>query len=74
MNVSLIEVNCRTAIGAVRERTVIRTNELYDSLLLLRFYMPKGIILTTCNRTEVYALNNEYDHAEVTSLDIMILF
>ncbi|MDP7525709.1 MAG: glutamyl-tRNA reductase, partial [Dehalococcoidales bacterium] len=59
MNISLVGVNHSTTPVAVREKVAINAEQLESSLLLLRHYVPHGIILSTCNRTEVYAIGNQ---------------
>ena len=59
MHVSLVGVNHSTAPIAIREKLAISTDRLQDSLLQLRHYVPHGIILSTCNRTEVYAADTQ---------------
>ncbi|MEE8194279.1 MAG: glutamyl-tRNA reductase [Dehalococcoidales bacterium] len=56
MNIYLVGINHRTAPVAVLERAAIRSGELNGALQLLRSYVPHGIILSTCNRTEVYTV------------------
>ncbi len=58
MHASLVGINHQTAPIAIREKTAISTARLDDSLLILRHYVPQGIILSTCNRTEVYTIDN----------------
>lgn len=58
MHVSLVGVNYSTAPIAIREQLAISTGELQDSLMQLRQHVPHGIILSTCNRTEVYAVGD----------------
>lgn len=59
MYVSLVGVNYSTTPIKFREKFAIGTDKLHDSLLLLQHYVPHGIILSTCNRTEIYAVDNE---------------
>ncbi len=54
MRISLVGVNHRTAPIAVREKAAIRSEELKKYLSLLSNHVSHGIILSTCNRTEVY--------------------
>ncbi len=54
MLLSLIGINHRTAPVAVREKAAISMTKLHDSLTHLRQYVPHGVILSTCNRTEMY--------------------
>ncbi len=54
MHISLVGINHQTAPVTIREKVAISAEKLNDSLLLLHSYMPYGIILSTCNRTEIY--------------------
>ncbi len=54
MHISLVGLNHRSAPVIIRERAAIRTQKLRDSLESLRSYVSYGVILSTCNRTEVY--------------------
>ena len=72
MHISLVGINHQTAPIAIREKLAISTDGLHDSLLLLRRYLPHSIILSTCNRTEVYAMdNNPADEAIINALNAM---
>ncbi len=59
MHLSLVGVNHQTTPIATREKLAISADRLYDSLLLLRHYAPHGVILSTCNRTEVYTMDTQ---------------
>ncbi len=54
MFLSLIGINHRTAPVAVREKAAIGMDKLQGFLIHLRRYVPHGVILSTCNRTEMY--------------------
>ena len=56
MQLSLIGINNQTAPLDIREKVTISAERLSDSLALLRTYVPHGVILSTCNRTEIYTL------------------
>lgn len=71
MRISLVGINHQTAPVAIREKVAISTKKLYDALLMLRSYTSQGIILSTCNRTEVYTVDSDDRHAEKSSLDFM---
>ena len=71
MNVSLVGVNHRTAPIAIRERAAVRAGGLHDALSLLRSYVSPGIILSTCNRTEVYTGGSDGCHAEEASFNFL---
>ena len=57
-NVYLVGLNHHTAPVSMREKVAINTNRIPEALELLKQYIPHGIILSTCNRTEVYAAGN----------------
>lgn len=71
MRLSLVGINHQTAPITIREKVAISTEELYDSLSLLRHYTPHGIILSTCNRTEIYTIDGDSYSAEKTSLEFL---
>lgn len=56
--VCAVGVNHGTAPIAVRERLGIPKTRMQDALASLRNYVPAGVILSTCNRTEVYAIHD----------------
>lgn len=49
-------VNHRTAPVEVREKLALTGNQLESAHHLLASYVNQGVILSTCNRSEVYAL------------------
>ncbi len=69
MNVSLVGINHRTTPIAIREKVAISAEKFCDSLSLLRHYVPHGIILSTCNRTEVYTMDSH--PAEEAGIDFL---
>jgi len=71
VRISLVGIDHQTAPIAVREKVAISTKKLYDALPVLRSYIPRGIILSTCNRTEVYTIDSDAHHAERSSLDFL---
>lgn len=72
MQLNLTGINHQTAPLAIREKAAISSGRLADSLSLLRAYIPHGVILATCNRTEIYTVtNNNKDAAEKTTLDFL---
>lgn len=68
MNIYLVGINHRTAPVAVLERAVIRSGELGGALQLLGSYVPHGVILSTCNRTEVYTVTADDSDARESVL------
>ena len=55
MNIVAIGLNHKSAPVEVRERVALLEEELPAALAYLRRYVEEGAILSTCNRTEVYA-------------------
>jgi glutamyl-tRNA reductase len=54
VQLSLIGINHISADINIRETVAVNTTKMQDALTLLRSYMPNGVILSTCNRTEIY--------------------
>jgi glutamyl-tRNA reductase len=52
-------LNHRTAPLNLREKLSIDKEQLEPSLQLLSQYVPQGVLLSTCNRLEVYSYNDE---------------
>ena len=71
MQLSLVGINHQTAPIAIREKAAINYEKLSDALLLLRSYIPKGIILSTCNRTELYAIDSNECNAEKVCMEFL---
>jgi glutamyl-tRNA reductase len=71
MRISLVGVDHQTAPVATREKVAISTKKLYDALPMLGSFTSRGIILSTCNRTEVYTIDSDQRHAERASLDFL---
>lgn len=55
MYFTLTGINHHTAPIEVREKTAISSDRLHKALLDLRKHTQHAIILSTCNRTEIYA-------------------
>jgi glutamyl-tRNA reductase len=55
----MVGVNHDTTPVSVRERLSIPRAQMQQALDALRRYVPQGVILATCNRTEVYALEED---------------
>jgi len=71
MHVSVVGVNHNTTPLRFLERLAITTPQLHDSLLLLRQQVSHGIILSTCNRTEVYAVASDAYPIEQSSINFL---
>jgi glutamyl-tRNA reductase len=54
----VVGLNHKTAPVHVRERVAFSPGHIADALQVLQSHVPKGIILSTCNRTEIYAISN----------------
>lgn len=72
MLLNLVGINFQTAPLAIRERAAISSGRLADSLSLLHSQNPQGVILSTCNRTEIYVVtDSDEDTAEKAALDFL---
>jgi glutamyl-tRNA reductase len=61
MQVLVVGLNDKTAPVEIREKVALGTEKLKESLPLLFNCVGQGIILSTCNRTEVYVLADHGD-------------
>ena len=57
MHILLAGVNHATAPLDVRERVSFSRHQLHEALPLLADQVGEGVILSTCNRTEVYTVS-----------------
>ena len=71
MHVSIVGVNHNTTPLRFLERLAITTPQLHDSLLLLRQQVSHGIILSTCNRTEVYTVASDAYSIEQSGINFL---
>ena len=71
MNVCLVGIDHRAAPVPVLEKMSIRTARLNDALVLLRSRVSHGVILSTCNRTEVYTTPGDRSDGERAGLDFL---
>lgn len=69
MHINVIGINYRTAPVTVREKVAIRSGKLEDTLSLLRSYFAHGILVSTCNRTEIYATEPDARNKSLTFLN-----
>jgi len=67
----VVGVNHSTTPIAFREKLAISAGQLGDALISLRRYVRHGVILSTCNRTEVYAMDSEGHSAKQASIDFL---
>ena len=64
--VRLVGIN-QSAPMDIREKAAIGADRLAESLSSLRSYIPQGVILSTCNRTEIYTVaDNNSDAVEAS--------
>jgi len=71
MHFYVIGVNYSTTPIKVREKLVVTTSQLPNALVSLRNHVPEGIILSTCNRTEIYSLHNDVCTLEPNSINFL---
>jgi glutamyl-tRNA reductase len=71
MHLHLTGINHKTAPLALREKAAINADKLSNFLAVLRTHSSQGIILSTCNRTEIYTTDNGEQDAEKASLDFL---
>lgn len=71
MNICLVGVNHNTAPVAIREKVAIGSGKLEGALQLLHSHASHGIILSTCNRTEVYTITNDDSDTETASFNFL---
>jgi glutamyl-tRNA reductase len=67
----VVGVNHSTTTVAIRERLAIGTSQLGDALVSLGSYVGTGVILSTCNRTEIYTVNGDSSYAKQASIDFL---
>ncbi|MCK5644661.1 MAG: glutamyl-tRNA reductase [Gammaproteobacteria bacterium] len=70
-DIHLIGVNHSTAPLAIREKAAIGRGNLNGALNLLYSLTPYGVILSTCNRTEIYTVSTGSNNAHTTGLSFM---
>ena len=56
MQIHVAGVNHSTTPIEIRERLAVSNDRLPDALSLLRKYVSQGLILSTCNRIEIYSV------------------
>jgi glutamyl-tRNA reductase len=71
VRISLVGIDHQTAPVALREKVAISTSRLDEALRLLGSFSSQGIILSTCNRTEVYTIDSDTRHGEKASLGFL---
>jgi len=70
MQVHVAGVNHSTTPVEIRERLAVSNDHICDALSLLHKYVSQGLILSTCNRIEVYSVTEGSDSSE-PSIDFL---
>ncbi|HEX78304.1 MAG TPA: glutamyl-tRNA reductase [Dehalococcoidia bacterium] len=71
MRVCVVGVNHSTTPIAIRERLAISVNQLPEALLSLQEHISQGILLSTCNRTEVYSMDQATGSGQNAAVDFL---
>ncbi|MCZ6615298.1 MAG: glutamyl-tRNA reductase [Chloroflexi bacterium] len=71
MNIIAVGLNHRTAPVDVRDRVTVSTDRLDEALGALRDHTGNGVILSTCNRSEVYSQVASIQEGVVAILSFM---
>ncbi|MCK5903348.1 MAG: glutamyl-tRNA reductase [Cocleimonas sp.] len=67
MSIVVIGVNHKTAPVAIREQVAFSPEKVTDALTEAKQISPEGMILSTCNRTEIYINTNDPSEIEKIS-------
>lgn len=67
-------VNHRTAPVEVRERLFLNDSEVREFLARVSDHLPECIVLSTCNRTEIYGVTDSPDFSIKALRDLLIDF
>jgi len=70
MQIHVVGVNHSTTPIEIRERLAVSSAHAPDALSLLQKYVSQGLILSTCNRTEVYSIPKSGDSSQ-PSIDFL---
>jgi len=71
MKVYLLGVNYSKTPVAIREKLTISSTQLQDALHLLGNYVSQGIILSTCNRVEIYTVTDRDSSLELALITFL---
>jgi glutamyl-tRNA reductase len=71
MKITLTGINHQIAPVAIREKVAISTDRLPDALSTLRAFTSKGLVLSTCNRTEVYTVDSDESQSGKAGLNFL---
>jgi glutamyl-tRNA reductase len=70
----VVGVNHSTTTVAIREKLAISAGQLSNTLASFSGYAGQGVILSTCNRTEVYTTGNDDHNAEQDCIDFLLAY
>ncbi len=70
MQIHAVGVNHSTTPIEIREKLAVSSEHFPYALYLLRKYVSQGVILSTCNRTEVYSMTDS-GHSSRPSIDFL---
>src|SRR3990172_2021102 len=71
MEILVVGLNHEAAPVEVRERLSFSGDALPKSLAHLRTYLEEGVVLSTCNRTEVYGLAGAFEDGRQHIVDFL---
>ena len=71
MQIHLVGVNHSTTPIEIREKLAVSRRQLSNALLLLHNHVPQGLILSTCNRTEIYSVSDSGCSSQSGSIDFL---
>ena len=66
-----LSIEHQTAPVEVREKVAISSDKLMDALSMLYALIPQGVILSTCNRTEIYTTDEGHTDGVKASLEFL---
>ncbi len=64
MHLALVGLNHRTTPIEIREELAWGPEQCKDARVNLSSHVDEGMLLSTCNRTEIYSLVKNYEHGE----------
>src|ERR1035437_7645433 len=71
MHIAVVGVNHETAPVAIREKVSISADKMPEALAALTSSVAQGLILSTCNRTEIYSVDGNSDSAAEANLSFL---
>lgn len=71
MEIGVVGANHKTTPVEIRGKFAIGSSQLKEAIFSLHNYVSQGIILCTCNRTEVYFLSKNGDLDREASIDFL---